>query len=299
MVSRGDAFVDYASEVGATVVGATDTQGEAPKFWVVEDDDGRWHPDTGDVKVPIRRHMLLKFPVPEAGPRALDILRHEAIFQCVAREMGLRVTPQLPLFIGDAALLIPRFDRRYTNGKEIRLGVESLYSVAGVLDSSTATLRHHEAIIALARCVTDLGSEVIEYVRRDLLNVALGNRDNHGRNTAVLKETNGTVKLSPLYDLGPAFLDARAIARVMRWDGEDATTTDWNFVLANLATYLEDAEVELGDWRGLAESMKRFADELDSLPDLMRRCRADHSIIEQRREPIAKLARELRGIEVK
>jgi hypothetical protein len=36
MVSRGDSFIEYAHEVGATVAGATDTQGEAPKFWVVE-----------------------------------------------------------------------------------------------------------------------------------------------------------------------------------------------------------------------------------------------------------------------
>jgi hypothetical protein len=43
MVARGDEFVEYAHELGATVAGATDTQGEAPKFWVVEDENGRWH----------------------------------------------------------------------------------------------------------------------------------------------------------------------------------------------------------------------------------------------------------------
>jgi serine/threonine-protein kinase HipA len=35
MTTRGDAFTDYAYEVGATVAGSTDTQGEAPKFWVM------------------------------------------------------------------------------------------------------------------------------------------------------------------------------------------------------------------------------------------------------------------------
>lgn len=49
MIERGDAFVDYAYEVGATVAGATDTQGEAPKFWVAQDANGRWHPDNGQL----------------------------------------------------------------------------------------------------------------------------------------------------------------------------------------------------------------------------------------------------------
>jgi len=298
MVSRGDAFVDHATEVGATVAGATDTQGEAPKYWVVEDDNGRWHPDTGDLQFPVRRYRLLKFPVPESGPHALDILRHEAVFQRIARALGLRVTDELPEFLDDAALSIPRFDRRYTAGKEVRLGVESLYSIAGVLDSATATLRHHEALIALARCVTDLDTEVKEYVRRDLLNIALGNRDNHGRNTAVLKETDGTIQLAPLYDFGPAFLDARALARVIRWDGEEPAATDWNVVLENLATYLDEAGIELKDLRALRQAMRGFADDLASLPELMRQCGADEAIIGQRREPIAKLARELRTIDV-
>jgi len=49
MIERGDAFIDYAYEVGATVAGSTDTQGEAPKFWVAQDLQGRWHPDNGQL----------------------------------------------------------------------------------------------------------------------------------------------------------------------------------------------------------------------------------------------------------
>ena len=128
MVSRGDEFVDYAHELGATVAGATDTQGEAPKFWVVEDENGRWHPDSGALGFAVKRYMLLKFPVPEAGESAREILQHEALYQRIAQALGLRVTRQLPEFI-DGALLIPRFDRLFLNGVEVRLGVESLYSI--------------------------------------------------------------------------------------------------------------------------------------------------------------------------
>jgi hypothetical protein len=37
MLDRGDSFIDHAHAVGATVAGATDTQGEAPKFWAMRE----------------------------------------------------------------------------------------------------------------------------------------------------------------------------------------------------------------------------------------------------------------------
>ena len=127
IVSRGDTFVEYAYELGATVAGATDTQGEAPKFWVVEDEHGRWHPDSGDLRFPVHRYVLLKFPVPEAGESARDILYHEAAYQRVAQRLGLRVTESRPEFI-DGSLILP-LTVRFVAGAEVRLGVESLYSI--------------------------------------------------------------------------------------------------------------------------------------------------------------------------
>jgi serine/threonine-protein kinase HipA len=297
MVARGDGFVDYAHELGATVAGATDTQGEAPKFWVVEDMRGRWHPDSGVIGFPARRYALLKFPVPEAGPRAEQILRHEAAYLRVAQRLGLRVTQALPQFVG-GALLIPRFDRRTVEGREVRLGVESLYSVAGVLDSNATPFRHDDALIALAGCLTDFDTEIVEYMRRDLLNIALGNRDNHGRNTAVLKETDRTLRLAPLYDFGPAFLDARNIARAMRWDGENPASVDWNRVLENLATRFEEAQVATEAWLDLVQAMHGFAHDLAELPEVMRECGIDEGVIESRMRNIEQLKDELHAVTV-
>jgi serine/threonine-protein kinase HipA len=294
MITRGDAFVDHAYEIGATVAGSTDTQGEAPKFWVVEDEGGRWHPDDGHLGDIARRYALLKFPLPEAGQRAADILRHEAAYQRVAARLGLRVTHELPEFI-DGALLIPRFDRRSTPQGETRLGVESLYSAAGILDSSQTPLRHHEALIALHGCLTDFDGEILEYFRRDILNLAMGNRDNHGRNTAILKETDGSVRLAPIFDFGPSFLDARAIVRTMHWDGERSDQTNWNTVLSNLATRFDDANLILRT-RDIAESLGAFAQQLGRLPNLMRECGVDGSVIEQRRASIQSLTRSLEEV---
>jgi serine/threonine-protein kinase HipA len=293
MVSRGDTFVEYAHELGATVAGATDTQGEAPKFWVVQDANGRWYPDSGVLGFAVRRYALLKFPVPEAGPSAQEILHHEALYQRVAQRLGLRVTEPLSEFI-DGALLIPRFDRRFVQGAEVRLGVESLYSMTGVLDSAATTLRHHDVLIALAGCVTHFESEILEYVRRDLLNLALGNRDNHGRNMAVLKDVDGSIRLAPLYDLGPAFLDARSITRVIHWDGEDPGQRDWNHMIQNLATRFEEAKLSFHDWPLLVNSMRAFAMQMEGLPTLMADCGVASHIINLRRAEIERLARELR-----
>jgi len=292
MASRGDAFVDYAATVGATVAGATDTQGEAPKFWIVEDMQGRWHPDGGNLPFPIRRHALLKFPVPEAGPRAGLILRHEARYQQVAKRCGLRVTTELPTELAtatDGALLLPRFDRRWQEGREVRLGVESMYSMCGVVDSARTQIRHDHVLIELAKHATDFPTEFVEYVRRDLLNIALGNRDNHGRNTALLKDVDGTMALAPLFDFGPSFLDARAIVRVIRWDGEGpGGTQGWPHVLANLDTRFE--EVELEPPRVLfAQAIRQTLPALRQIPAIMRDCSVDDDVIEQRTPDIEKI----------
>ena len=297
MLDRGDSFIDHAHAVGATVAGATDTQGEAPKFWVVQDATGQWHPDDGGFGTSARRQALLKFPVPEAGPRATDMLRCEAAYQRVARQAGLRVTPDLPEFVGDRALLIPRFDRWVGDQGEIRLGVESIYSICGILNSSNESLRHHTVLIELSRCVNDIEAEMIEYICRDILNLALGNRDNHGRNTAILKEPDGSMRLSPIYDLGPAFLDARNIARNIRWDAEPpGAEPNWTEALLNLETRFEDENLKAPNLSPVARAMQAFASTVRGLPQTMRECGVDEEVIEARRDRISALEKSLREV---
>ena len=57
-------------------------------------------------------------------------------------------------------------------------------------------------------------------MRRDVLNVALGNRDNHLRNTALQRFEDGTIRLTPLFDFAPMMLHPDGIARSSRWEGE-------------------------------------------------------------------------------
>lgn len=295
MTQRGDEFLEYAAGTGAAVTGATDTQGEAPKFWVVQDASGQWYPDDGNCDAFANKFALLKFPVPEAGANAERILRHEALFQRVARCVGLRTTQELPEFV-DGALLVPRFDRRRTPQVE-RLGVESLYSVTGVADGAREPLRHDQVLFELAELLTSFDDELCEYVRRDLFNLAIGNRDNHGRNTAVLKDVDGTMRLAPIFDVGPSFLDGRAIARVIRWDGEHVSGHEWRTVLDRLNDRNADHRAHGGgvqiDVTRIARCMHGFAEQIAQLPRVMAECEVDPAIIEQRQPEIDRLATSL------
>ncbi len=175
----------------------------------------------------------------------------------------------------------------------MRLGVESLYSLTGVIDSSAAVIRHDEVLIALARCVTDFRTEFAEYVRRDLFNLALGNRDNHGRNAAILKDTDGHIALAPLYDFGPSFLDARAIARVIHWDGEERGGQGWPRIVEHLDLRFEEAGMEaVSD--GFRQLLADTLPVLEQLPEVMRACDADEDIVRARVPEIVRLGDALR-----
>ena len=109
--------------------------------------------------------------------------------------------------------------------------------------------------------VDEVESMVQEYLRRDLLNVVLGNSDNHGRNTSVLRQNSG-VCFAPVYDLAPMVLDKAGITRTSRWhvDNEVGGHFRWRGICdeAAAATNLNAARL----WAGLRD----FALTLIDLP---------------------------------
>jgi serine/threonine-protein kinase HipA len=69
-------------------------------------------------------------------------------------------------------------------------------------------------------------------LRERILNIAMGNVDNHCRNTAIIKYATGEVMLSPLYDFAPMFLSPSGISREGYALGERKADAD-----ARLGTY--------------------------------------------------------------
>src|SRR3546814_9411476 len=70
----------------------------------------------------------------------------------------------------------------------------------------------------LAAVATAPGVGVAEFLCRDVLNRALRNPDNHLRNPSVQQLPDGTVRLAPLYDLAPMYLDQELITRTRAWN---------------------------------------------------------------------------------
>jgi serine/threonine-protein kinase HipA len=119
-------------------------------------------------------------------------------------------------------------------GTVTRHGQESVASFCGLAGFGVAP-SHNEVCRRLGQLATDPLAELAEYVKRDMANVALGNKDNHGRNTAIQRKHDGSIGLTPLFDFAPMWLHPDGIARKMRWDADDRGSPDWNSVITQAA----------------------------------------------------------------
>ena len=274
VVAREEAFVEYAFQHGIYAAGASDVQGVAPKLLLAVDHHGAWHAEGRLADAEVQSHWLVKRP---RGDRAADrkVLRNEAAYMHVVDALGLRVYAALEW--QDDTLFVPRFDREVRDGEVLRYGMESLNAAAGVAEYG-ARVAHNVLCDALIEYCTDPETELVEYIERDVANVVLGNKDNHGRNTALLRHENGHVALAPVFDLAPMYLDPEGIARVCRWDGdlEQAGDPDWAAVVALYPAYE----------RRLRNELRAFGQRLERLPEIMHDCGVDDDIIE-RCEPYA------------
>lgn len=193
-------------------------------------------------------HYLVKFPRGKRTPIDCDILRAEYYFYQELASIGINTinTEKMKLLEGEhyPSLWLPRFDIDFIESKRVQYGLESVYSVMDA--ASGSHLNHFDVIRTLSRKlvsqyrVRELGQPlnvealVIEMVQRDLLNVAFGNSDNHGRNTALIKRLEG-IWLSPIYDFAPMKADPEGIVRVTQWGSpyEEGGTSIGRLLLPN------------------------------------------------------------------
>ncbi|EMN5130864.1 type II toxin-antitoxin system HipA family toxin [Burkholderia contaminans] len=240
VAARGDAFSEYLATHGFFVAGSSGVQGEWPKLLLTRADDGLLYLDHTLPDERAREHYIVKFGR-GANARLAQILRHEAPYMALAQRLGLRV--HAPLALRDRSLFIRRFDRVHIDGRVVRFAQESIASLTdkagfGVVPS------HDEVCWHLVRQCTDPQAEVAEYLCRDVANLALGNKDNHARNTALQRDFDGRVALTPLYDFAPMYLHPDGIARRIRWEGNDGGQPDWGRVLD---TVVRTSEPQAGE----------------------------------------------------
>ena len=152
-----------------------------------------------------------------------------------------------------------------------------------------ARIAHELACEAIEAHCTDASTDLTEYVQRDIVNVVMGNKDNHGRNTALLRHESGRVELSPLFDFAPMYLDPEGIARVCRWseDAETAGEPEWGKVIEKFAKHKSS----------LRTALLEFGHGLQRLPEIMRECGVDDDVVEQPRSPAIELhAKQLQAL---
>lgn len=227
VAERGHEFSEYLASHGLFVAGSSGVQGEWPKVLLTRAEDGLLYLDHSLPDERARQHYIVKFGRGTDAQLA-SILRHEAPYMQLAQWLGLRV--HAPLLLQQRALFIPRFDRRVARGGVLRLAQESIATLTG-LPGFDAVPSHDQVCAALLRHCTDPQAELIEYIKRDVANLALGNKDNHARNTAVQRDFAGGVALTPLYDFAPMLLHPDGIARRIRWEGNDDGRPDWGRVI--------------------------------------------------------------------
>lgn len=271
---RGENFTEHLAQHGLFIAGSSGVQGEWPKLLLTQDASGLFYLDHQLPDEQAKAHWLVKFS--RGDNLALNtILQLESAWMELARFLGLRVHESL--ILNQRALFIKRFDRECidSDGPLVcRHAQESLYSLCE-RSGFGARLSHNEACKKLVAACTNPQQEIIEYLKRDIANVALGNTDNHGRNTAIQRKENGWVGLTPLFDFAPMVLHPDGIARTTRWSHDDLGMPQWQSVVLQVteATGLEP--------RPIVNALQKMAEPVSRLPEEMKRLSIDKTIIER------------------
>jgi len=264
ILDRTERFLEVADRYALLASGSSGLQGNWPKIAMTKAADGQWYPDSAVADVDAREHVIVKFT---RSDEAVDdlILRSEAAYSAIAKEFGIDVHGVSTH--GTGVLVVPRFDRAVTEKGLIRYGQESFVSAIGV--SEFNHLDTHDNYLAMLRGVSsDPQSDVTEYVLRDVLNIAMGNTDNHGRNTALRKDAEGGIRISPLFDFAPMKLSPAAIVRSTKWECMKAESRDYN---PDWKTVCEAAAGDVLSAEDMIEAISAKEDFVRALPEAARK----------------------------
>lgn len=277
VVERQGDFLEYAQQMGAASGGATGAGGEAPKLLLrLTEDDQVWIDTWQDEPHQPDLPMLVKFPRGSRTSDDCDILRAEYHYYQELTSLGVETinTAQMRLIEGERypSLWLPRFDVEYADGAWVRYGLESVYSLMTVAPGSF--LRHGDTLrqlvsLLLAQYRVREGQEgfdseafVLEWVKRDLLNIAFGNSDNHGRNTALLKRPEGSW-LAPIYDFAPMKADPEGVTRTTQWGPPLEVGGEYNWAaIADSLADLVAPERTMDELRTLAAGLEGLDERL-------------------------------------
>ncbi|MGE5514230.1 MAG: type II toxin-antitoxin system HipA family toxin [Bacteroidota bacterium] len=159
----------------------------------------------GDIilKVPSERHQALveaEYTGLELA-RAVGVRTAEAFLVDTCDVHGI---PSEYLKGGTHALAVRRFDRA-PGGR--RVHTEDYAQILGAIGDRKYTMANEETVYNVTRRFSgDWSGELLEAVRRTVVNVMLGNGDAHLKNWSLLHVPGGVPELTPAYDIVPTVL---------------------------------------------------------------------------------------------
>lgn len=247
ILTKSEKFLDVVDRFTYLASGSSGVQGEWPKALMTRSGvDGLWYPDPFVDTNDGIEHVIVKL-LKSTADSDRNILEAEAPYLELARDFGLDCAA--PLQYAPGVLIMPRFDREMRDGQVLLHGQESFTSCLG-LAAFGARQKHEDYLAIIDEFSDDPVADRIEYLRRDVLNIAAGNPDNHGRNTALKRHADGGVRLAPLFDFAPMRLSDASIIRQSRWECLDAKDPD-------------------GDWNGVCEAVACEGLSADEVRDVL------------------------------
>jgi serine/threonine-protein kinase HipA len=155
----------------------------------------------------------------------------------LARRVGLNVAPvEIAWVAGKDVLLVDRFDRP-AGGRRSHmvsaLTILGLDEFTGARYGSYADLADH-----IRRSFTSPASTLRELFSRIVLNILVGNTDDHPRNHAAFVNADGSLTLTPAYDICPQPRSVPQANQAMAIGREGQRTSQIATCLAASGTYL-------------------------------------------------------------
>lgn len=293
----GERLLEYANQLGVVVGGATGAGGDAPKLLVVQARNGSFYLEGTLSEPEIANHWLVKFPRGRMTLEDQGVLRAEGIFYGALDRLGQNTIRGAHVVEGRVpALWLPRFDREVTPDGIRRYGVESMYSLSRMVGDG-ARMEHPKVLSRLREAIThppEFDETLCEYLMRDVINYTIGNSDNHGRNTALIKR-DGRTSLSPAYDLAPMVLDREAIARTTVWPLEYRRSVyepNYDKIIRDVA---EDPEITRVRFIAELEKLASLRKEVEDLGAPQRILKHKNIVFERPERFLETLKRDARG----
>jgi len=162
-----------------------------------------------------------RFPgLPEAEYAAMRLAQLVGVDTARCRLAGtgsIEGVPEAMLRHGPTALIVDRFDRG-DDGR--RIHIEDAGQIVGATGERKYTMATTETIFnIIRRFSTDWRADMLEALRRVVVDVLIGNGDNHLKNWSFIFPVPGEIRLSPAYDIVPTVLYATDDTLALRFVG--------------------------------------------------------------------------------